>query len=187
MCCDDELRQALLPAGVAAHTLHAWRHDHAPSNPLEACLLADLTTYLPDDLLVKEDRMTMAVGLEARVPFLDLEVVRVALSMPARLKLRGGTTKYALRQALKPLLPSNIAARPKHGFAVPVGEWFRGPLASMFQDLVLSPRALSRSWVDGRVARELLTRHRTGREDFSQQLWALLVFESWCQQYLQPG
>ncbi len=182
---DEALRRELLPVGVTARELPAEQFDGEPSDPLNAYLLTDLTTYLPDDLLVKEDRMTMAVGLEARVPFLDLEVVRLALQMPSQIKLHGNVTKAVLRRALKPVLPESIVSRPKHGFAVPVGEWLKGDLAPLFQDTVLSPRAASRPWIAGEVARALFERHRQGREDLGQQLWALLVFEMWCRRYLE--
>ena len=174
--CDEPMRRALLHQGADAHELHPWRNNGAPSDVLNACLLADLTTYLPDDLLVKEDRMTMAVGLEARVPLLDLELVRFALKLPTAAKLKGGTTKYLLRRALRPLLPSEVTQRRKHGFAVPVGEWLRGPLAPMFHELVLSPQAASRPWLDPEGVRRLWEDYQRGRDDLSQQVWALLVF-----------
>jgi len=183
-CCDAPLRRALLPTGLEAHALHDELRQQPPEDPLSLYLAADLTTYLPDDLLVKEDRMTMAVGLEGRVPFLDQEVVEFALRLPSAFKLRGATTKYLLRRALRRVLPAEIVERSKHGFAVPVGEWILGDLSAAFQDLVLAPTAKSRPWINPTVVRDALQRHRTGREDFSQLLWALLVFEVWCREVL---
>ncbi|MBI4322957.1 MAG: asparagine synthase (glutamine-hydrolyzing) [Candidatus Omnitrophica bacterium] len=183
-CCDASLRRALLPAGLEAHPVHHGLLHRPSGDPLELCLAADLATYLPDDLLAKEDRMTMAVGLEGRVPFLDQEVVEFALRLPGDLKLRGATTKYLLRRALRRVLPAGVAERPKHGFAVPVGEWILGELSEVFHDLVCAPTAHSRPWIDPAVAQDALSRHRQGREDLSQVLWALLVFEVWCRQNL---
>jgi asparagine synthase (glutamine-hydrolysing) len=183
-CCDARLRRALLPEGLQAHALHEELRRRPPRDPLTLCQAADLATYLPDDLLVKEDRMTMAVGLEARVPLLDQEVVDFALRLPSAFKLRGATTKYLLRRALDRLLPADIVERSKHGFAVPVGEWILGELSTVFQDLVCTPMAKSRVWIEPAAVQEALRRHRTGREDLSQLLWALLVFEVWCRQAL---
>ena len=128
--------------------------------------------------------MTMAVSLEARVPFLDREVVDVALQIPSALKLRGSRTKHILRRALAPVLPDSIAQRAKHGFAVPVGEWLRNELSPMFHDMVLSSDARSRQWLEPAMTRRLVAQHEQGREDFSQHLWAVLVFEAWCRRYL---
>lgn len=181
---DAPMRRALLPGGASARDVHAQLSREPSTDALSTLLLADLSTYLPDDLLVKEDRMTMAVSLEARVPFLDREVIDIALQVPSALKLRGGSTKHILRRALAPVLPDAILRRAKHGFAVPVGEWLRGKLAPMFRDMALSSEARSREWVDQAVVRQLLARHEQGREDVSQHLWAVLVFETWCRRYL---
>jgi len=136
---------------------------------------ADFHTYLPDDLLVKEDRMTMAAGLEGRVPLLDDEVVAFAARLPAALKVRRLTTKYLLKHVAGRYLPREVVHRPKHGFAVPVSEWLRGPLQALAGDMLL----LSGSgWFDTAVVRRLWSEHQAG-VDHGAALYALLVFELW--------
>ena len=105
---------------------------------LSAVQYRDLHTYLPLDILTKVDRMTMAHSLEARPPLLDHRLVEFAATIPARFRLRGGTTKYLFKQAMRGILPDGIIDRPKHGFAVPLARWFRGDLAGFARDLLLS-------------------------------------------------
>jgi asparagine synthase (glutamine-hydrolysing) len=138
-------------------------------------LFADFHTYLPDDLLVKEDRMTMAAGLEGRVPLLDDDVVAFAARMPATLKVRRLTTKYLLKKVAERYLPREVVHRAKHGFAVPVAEWLRGPLRGVAADTLL----LSGSgWFDGKAVERLWSEHQAGA-DHGAALYALLVFELW--------
>jgi asparagine synthase (glutamine-hydrolysing) len=138
-------------------------------------LFADFHSYLPDDLLVKEDRMTMAAGLEARVPLLDDEVVAFAARMPASLKVRGLTTKYLLKQVAERYLPREVVHRAKHGFAVPVSEWLRGPLRAMASDMLLLGGS---GWFEGKAVEQLWQEHQAGA-DHGAALYALLVFELW--------
>ena len=144
-------------------------------------LYVDYMTYLPDDLLVKEDRMTMAVGLEGRVPFLDRNLVEFAAKLPSRMKLKKYTTKFLLKKAVADLLPDEIIERPKHGFAVPVGEWFKGPLRAPIQ--IMLDRKPSNLF-DYDYLRGLYNAHVRGRQDYTQQLWAWLFFEYWHEQNL---
>jgi asparagine synthase (glutamine-hydrolysing) len=137
--------------------------------------LADFQTYLPDDLLVKEDRMTMAAGLEGRVPLLDDEVVAFAARLPADLKVRRLTTKYLLKHVAGRYLPRDVVHRPKHGFAVPVSEWLRGPLHALAGDLLLPSGS---GWFDGTAVERLWNEHQAGA-DHGAALYALLVFELW--------
>jgi asparagine synthase (glutamine-hydrolysing) len=139
----------------------------------------DYATYLHDDVLTKVDRASMAVGLEARVPLLDTRVVRFAWSLPPALKLRGTTGKWLLRQVLARYVPPALTERPKMGFAMPVGNWLRGPLREWAEDL-LSPAELA---VDGAIdpgpVRATWAAHLAGRRDYSQRLWAILMFQAW--------
>lgn len=153
------------------HFLEPGRGDY-----ISKILYTDYMTYLPDDLLVKEDRMTMAVGLEGRVPFLDRNLVEFAARLPSRMKLRKYTTKYILKKAVADLLPAEIINRPKHGFAVPIGEWFKGPLRSPIEKMLArKPCGLfNYGYLCG-----LYDAHVRGRQDHSQQLWAWLFFEYW--------
>ena len=114
---------------------------HASLDPIDQGMAADVAVYLPDDLLVKVDIATMAVGLEARSPFLDHELMAYAARLPASIKLPGRTTKALLRQAVRGLVPEEILSRRKTGFAVPLDAWLRGPLRGMITEVLLSSHA----------------------------------------------
>ncbi|MFN0085089.1 MAG: asparagine synthase (glutamine-hydrolyzing) [Blastocatellia bacterium] len=144
---------------------------------LDKLLAADLKTYL-HELLMKQDQMSMAASIESRVPFLDHHMVEFATHLPESMKLRGWTTKYVLRRAMRSLLPQEILTRKKMGFPVPVGAWFRGPFRHIIDEYVLSPRALERGIFDGDYVREIVRRHAQG-ENHAERLWMLLNFEIW--------
>ena len=121
----------------------------------------------------------MATSLESRVPFLDHKLVEFTASLPERLKLRGWTTKYILRQSMKGVLPDAILTRPKMGFPVPIGAWFRGPYSYLLDEFVLGSRALARGIFEPDYVSDLVQRHRTGGENHDERLWALVNFEMW--------
>lgn len=154
-----------------------------PSQPLDRLLRADLLTYLPEDLLVKVDRATMANSLEARAPLLDHELVEFAARLPIERKMAGGATKVLLRTIARQLMPPRFVERPKMGFGVPIADWFRGPLGDRFEETVLVADAAVRDHLDVSVARTLLAEHRTGL-DHSHRLWMLLMFELWARRWL---
>jgi Asparagine synthase (glutamine-hydrolyzing) len=133
--------------------------------------------------LMKQDQMSMAASIESRVPFLDHKLVEFSAALPERLKLRGATTKYILRQSMKGLLPETILSRPKMGFPVPVGSWFRGAFRSLVDEYVLSERARAREIFEPSFVRSLVKRHQEGGEDHSERLWALVNFEIWQRQF----
>ena len=146
--------------------------------------LVDINTWLAGDILVKADRMTMAHGLELRVPFLDREVMAVAARLAREEKLGGGTTKYALRQAMTQLLPQAAVDRAKLGFPVPIGHWLRGEMYGFAEQLLL--QAQTDRWIDKRAALELLRRHASGGPDLGwRKLWVLIVFSLWHQIYVE--
>jgi asparagine synthase (glutamine-hydrolysing) len=149
---------------------------------LDRLLYADIKTYL-HELLMKQDQMSMATSVESRVPFLDHKLVEFTSGLPERLKLRGWTTKYVLRRSMKGLLPNTILSRPKMGFPVPIGSWFRGAYRHVIDDYVLSDRALSRGIFSPDFVRGLVARHQTGGENHSERLWALMNFEIWQRQF----
>jgi asparagine synthase (glutamine-hydrolysing) len=149
------------------------------ADPLSQLLYVNTKTYLPSDLLVKTDRMTMANSLEARCPLLDQELLEFAARIPSGFKLRGLTTKHIFRQALQGLVPPEIIHRKKHGFGVPVGHWFRTHLKNDVREILLSPRALRRGYFRQEVLRQLVEEHESGRRDYGHCLWALLTFEMW--------
>ena len=149
---------------------------------LDRLLYTDIKTYL-HELLMKQDQMSMATSVESRVPFLDHKLVEFTCSLPERLKLRGGTTKYILRESMKGVLPEAILSRSKMGFPVPIAAWFRGAYRSVIDEYVLSERAMSRGLFNGDFVRELVNRHQSGAENHDERLWALVNFEIWQRQF----
>jgi asparagine synthase (glutamine-hydrolysing) len=146
--------------------------------------LVDINTWLAGDILVKADRMTMAHSLELRVPYLDCEVMAVAARLARREKIRAGTTKVALRQAMRAVLPESVAERPKLAFPVPIGLWLKGE-AGEFADRVLR-QAQTEEWIDRAATLRLLRRFRTGGSDVTwRQIWVLIVFSLWHQIYVE--
>src|SRR6185436_10631781 len=119
----------------------------------------DLHTYLPLDILTKVDRMTMAHSIEARPPLLDHRLVEFAATVPSRFRLRDGTTKYLLKQAMRGILPDQIIDRSKKGFAVPLARWFRGELSDYSRDILLSHTARQRGLLNTGYVEQLLQRH----------------------------
>jgi len=148
---------------------------------LDGLLYADIKTYL-HELLMKQDQMSMATSIESRVPFLDHKLVEFTARMPETMKLRGGTTKYVLRESMKGILPEKILSRSKMGFPVPVGSWFRGPYKSVIDEYVLSERALSRGIFAPDFVRKIVALHQAG-EDHAERLWSLLNFEMWLRRF----
>lgn len=144
---------------------------------LDRLLYADTKTYL-HELLMKQDQMSMAASIESRVPFLDHKLVEYTAQLPRRMKIRGRETKWILRQAMKGILPAEILERPKMGFPVPVGEWFRNEFRSVVEEYVLSERSLARGIFKADFVREIVRRHDRG-ENHDQRLWFLVNFEIW--------
>jgi asparagine synthase (glutamine-hydrolysing) len=140
---------------------------------------ADLKVYMPNDPLVKVDRMSMAHGLEVRCPLLDRRVVELAFRIPAARKQVGGTGKVLLRALARQKLPGALWQLPKRGFTVPIGDWIAGPYAGMFSNEVLDSRAAVAAHIDLNDLRKRLTSHREGREGNSYPLWAVWVLERW--------
>ncbi|HKR15580.1 MAG TPA: asparagine synthase (glutamine-hydrolyzing) [Pyrinomonadaceae bacterium] len=151
---------------------------------LDAMLLTDQMTYLPNDLLVKVDIATMAVSLEARSPFLDHHVIEFAASLPQKLKLRRLTSKYLLKKVLRKLLPSENLNRRKMGFGVPIGHWFRGKMQPFLREVILSDKALRRGLFKPEAVRQLVELHVRGERDYSHQLWTLLMLELWFNRFI---
>jgi asparagine synthase (glutamine-hydrolysing) len=149
---------------------------------LDGLLYADIKTYL-HELLMKQDQMSMATSIESRVPFLDHKLVEFTARMPDTMKLRGGTTKFVLRESMKGVLPDRILSRSKMGFPVPIGRWFRGPFKSVIDEYVSSDRALARDIFEPDFVKRLVSLHQSG-EDHSERLWALLNFEIWLRQFV---
>ena len=154
-------------------------------HPIEAMMRSDLLHYLPDDILTKVDRASMAHGLEVRSPFMDYRLVEFACCLPIRYKLKGFTTKYLLRRAFSGDLPSTSIKRRKHGFAVPVGEWFKGPLKNMYEDLVLNGNTLD--IISYSESLRLYQEHIKGWVDHGHRLWLLLFLHAWHRWWHETG
>jgi asparagine synthase (glutamine-hydrolysing) len=150
---------------------------------LDRLLYADIKTYL-HELLMKQDQMSMAASVESRVPFLDHKLVEFTSSLPERLKLRGGTTKYVLRQSMKGVLPAAILDRPKMGFPVPIGSWFRGAYSSVLDEYVLSSRAAERGIFNTEFVHALVEQHQRGEANHSERLWSLVNLEMWFRRFI---
>ncbi|MBS1788268.1 MAG: asparagine synthase (glutamine-hydrolyzing) [Acidobacteria bacterium] len=149
---------------------------------LDQLLAADMKTYL-HELLMKQDQMSMAASIESRVPFLDHKLVEFAARLPERMKLRGLTTKYILRQAMADKIPGEILTRKKMGFPVPVGAWLRGEFRHLLDEYLLSQRAMERGIFEPDVVRNLVARHQAG-ENHAERLWMLINFEIWQRRFL---
>lgn len=145
----------------------------------EQMMALDLSTYLPDDILVKLDRASMAVSLESRVPLLDHRLVEFAWRLPMRFKRRDGTAKWLLKQVLYDLVPRDLVDRPKQGFAVPIEHWLRTELRGWACD-TLAPESIKRDgFFDHRVVSRYLEEHFSGLRSWTSQIWAVLMFQSW--------
>ena len=139
----------------------------------------DATSYLPDDILAKVDRASMAVSLETRVPFLDHRVAAIAARIPLAMKIQGLHGKHILRQLLYRQLPQALFDRPKAGFAIPVGEWIKGPLRPWAEEL-LEPKAMAaEGWFDPAIVQRRWQAHLAGRRNSTPALWAILMFQAW--------
>ncbi len=186
----EELGSLLVPAQQA-------RLRDAISEPFESVtagtrfedamaegLYLDFCLYLPDDLLVKIDRASMACSLELRTPFLDHRLIEFAAGLPAELKVRGFQLKSLLKKAVEPWLPREIVRRQKRGFSVPIARWFRRELRPLVSEMLSESRLKSEGLFNVEFVRRLIDEHQSGKTDHRKPLWALLCFELWRKQWL---
>jgi asparagine synthase (glutamine-hydrolysing) len=169
---------AELMPGVAEAGGATW-DDALNGGFVERMQLADIQTYLPDDILTKVDRASMAVALEARVPLLDHRVVEFSWRLPRAMKMRSGTTKWLLREVLYRHVPRELIERPKMGFSIPLGEWLRGPLRDWAENLLSEQRLREAGLLDVQQVRACWQDHLSGRHNRQYELWNVLMLEAW--------
>jgi asparagine synthase (glutamine-hydrolysing) len=145
---------------------------------------ADINTYLADDILVKVDRMSMANSLEARTPYLDYRVVEFAAGLPSRLKLKGLQTKYLLKQCMAAKVPREILSRPKEGFSIPMKNWLKQELQPLMQDVLSPDRIKRQGFFNVSYVEKLKSEHLAGNVNHGHQLWSLMLFEIWRDNYM---
>ena len=154
---------------------------------LSQMLYLDSRLSLADNLLMYSDKMAMAVSLEARVPFLDLELMRLVESIPPHLKIHGGTRKYILKRALAKWVPAEVIDRKKIPFRPPVDQWLRTDLKSHVADLLLAQNSGCMEYFNKDAVRSMIEDHAGGRQDYKRALLSLLVFELWHSQFIRPS
>ena len=152
------------------------------SSALRKILYFDQTSWLPDNLLERGDRMTMAASIEARMPFMDHELAEFVSGLPDRYRIRGVRTKWLLRESMKHVIPEKILRRPKVGFRLPVNEWFRGPMKDYLYDTLIGPESLSKRYYHQNALKRVLEEHVNGRQNHEKLLWAMLNLEIWLKQ-----
>ena len=182
--CGPELVGALSGGPAPQAPEYAWMLQQIASRPRDAQPgLLDLVSYLPDDILAKVDRASMAVSLEVRAPLLDHRVAEFALRLPGRLKRQGADTKYLLRKMLYARVPQALVDRPKMGFGVPLADWFRGPLRARM-DAHCASDAFDAVGLDPRPFRELWAQFKAGAGHRPDILWQAWCLAAWSQAFL---
>jgi len=190
----EEMETLLLPglceelqdntaANGFADTFHRLRH----LDPLTRMIFSDFAVYLPDDLLVLTDRLSMAHSLETRVPFLDHRLLEFVATIPSNLKIRGWTKKYLLKKAFAPTLPREILWRRKKGFSVPMAVWLRGPLRPFLLDWLGEARIKRVGFFNEKMISTLIEEHLAYRHNHENKLWSLLIFSIWHELYMERG
>jgi asparagine synthase (glutamine-hydrolysing) len=158
--------------------------DERRLDPLDRSVAIDFASYLPDDILVKLDRMAMASSLEGRAPFLDHRLVDFAVRLPRRMRIRNGRGKHILRRVAARWLPPEVLNKPKQGFAIPLRQWFQGPLAGLAGDLFSSQAFRERGMLRPAAAQKYLDAHLRGEADHGEVLWLMVALELWARRYL---
>lgn len=154
---------------------------------IEQMQFLDINFYMAEDILTKVDRAAMAVSLETRAPFLDPRVAEYAASLPPEYKLRGNKGKFILKEAVKDMLPASILNRPKKGFGIPIAQWLRGNLNPLMHDMLAADRLKQQGIFDAAYVQKLITEHETSKASHHKELWTLLVFQLWYQNFLSQS
>jgi asparagine synthase (glutamine-hydrolysing) len=156
-------------------------------NRIEQMQFLDINFYMAEDILTKVDRAAMAVSLETRAPFLDPRVAEYAASLPPEYKLRGNKGKYILKEAVKDMLPKSILQRPKKGFGIPIAQWLRGKLNPLMRDMLAADRLKQQGIFDAGYVGKLIAEHETSKASHHKELWTLLVFQLWYDNFCRNG
>jgi asparagine synthase (glutamine-hydrolysing) len=188
-----ELEQAQLFTGEAAQQIQTPLGEHVrrlfrqagERHPLNKSLYVDTKSYLCDNILTKVDRMSMAVSLEARVPYLDTDLVELAFAMPAELKIEQGETKALLKKVAARHLPRECVYRPKEGFSIPIKQWLGTTLRPLMEDLLAERRIRQQGIFQAERVEHLKKEHYSGQANHSHILWSLIMFQSWQQRWLE--
>ena len=179
----EELKRALTgrPSAEdrATEVVQYWRHGIENRNSMVQMAWVDARLSLADDLLICADKMSMACGIEARVPFLDLEYMNLAENLPSDVRIRGLRRKYILKKACSRWIPDFILRRPKRGFDTPIDSWFRSEVSSAVRETLLASNSICDLLFDRRTIGQMLDHHRTGRQDYRRQLFGLWILEKW--------
>jgi len=189
------LKDALLSprskAGInndSSRIFRHWLEEHPQRDDLSSMLYLDTKIWLPDNLLMKGDKMSMAASLEARIPLLDYKLIEYAAAIPSNVKIKSFQAKYLLKQAYADFLPQAILTRKKMGFNVPTGVWFREGQRQLITQLLLSERARSRGFFNEKFVAYLLREHLEGRTNYQAQLFTLASLELWFRVFIDnPG
>ena len=187
----DEQLRLLTPETLAASDNDIYRGPREmlslcdATGEIEQMQFLDMNYYMAEDILTKVDRAAMAVSLETRAPFLDPRVAEFAARLPLKYKLKGSNGKYILKRAVEDLLPQTILNRPKKGFGIPIAEWLKGRLNPLMHDLLSPERLRDQGLFEPEYVQSLIREHETGRASHHKQLWTLLVFQLWYDNFLQ--
>jgi asparagine synthase (glutamine-hydrolysing) len=170
--------------GTAETIFQQFAESVETGNPIDNLLYLDSKTYLPADILVKVDRMTMATSLEARGPLLDHKLIEYVVGMPTELKLKGLETKYIFKKAMEGIVPHEILYREKQGFGVPINEWINSQLKEKIHETLSDSRTIQRGYFDKKYIETLLDEHHCNRRDHSHSLWILWMLELWHREFV---
>lgn len=165
--------------------IQEWQNDASGFDDLNKLLYSDSRLSLPDNLLLYGDKMAMAVSLEARVPFLDLELMRFVESIPSKFKINGLTQKYLLKKAVRKWIPEEVIKKKKIGFATPIDNWFQNELKGEVEEKLLSEGSAIRKYLNASVIKKMIEDHAAKREDYKRPLLSFLTFEIWHEMFIQ--